>query len=108
MLITSPTLAQDNRPYSIQGHGAHTCAEFAQEYAKDIISEVYHFIWAQGFMSAINQMQLMENKPSRNLYSDIDDQKSFLRHYCNENPLEEYYKAVAKLYISLPIEKIQK
>jgi hypothetical protein len=85
------------------GAGTRTCGQFAEAYrASPEVNELFYFSWAQGFMSGRNSVLAENNQLIRDLASlSMDEQQSFIRHYCNQFPLDLYYSAVIKLHNSL-------
>lgn len=61
-----------------------------------------YFTWAQGYMSGVNLMFGVQNKPPTNfaLWS-LQDEKAFIHTYCADHPLETYEQAVIQLFGSL-------
>jgi hypothetical protein len=98
-MILTPGVA--NAQSFASGAGAATCAQFAQDYKQDVELERNYFNWAQGFMSGINWK---EDTFYHNLDAQtIEDQKAFLRRYCDAHPLEQYILAVQAFYDTLPV-----
>jgi hypothetical protein len=95
--------------FTVHGFGAKSCGNFAIEYKKyPEVTEGVYFAWAQGFMSGANITEMASNRPSRDLNSkSVSDQQSFLRIYCNDHPLADFWRAVMALYASLAISKKQ-
>lgn len=92
-----------------QGYGAgmRTCAQFAKDYAANPtrIEELY-FIWAEGFMSALN----LSTAANDGFYKDFSrgDEASWklhIRSYCNAHPLTQYGMAAMDLLNSLPVAR---
>jgi hypothetical protein len=92
----------------IMGVGLDSCAIFAKAYQSDPTSaETLYFQWAAGFMSAWD-VGLQEGGKRPNDLSAIsfEQQKEFLRQYCNSHPLAQYVEGVVELLRTLPyIEK---
>ena len=92
-----------NANYAIMGIGAYTCGQFSKQYG-DTGGTVEHdyFIWAQGFMSGNNSLMKGDAGQTVDLTAETeDDQRLFLRHYCSDHPLMEFYIAVEALYQQL-------
>jgi hypothetical protein len=89
------------------GNGVVSCAEFADQYnTSPRIVETAYFAWAQGFMSGMNAFASGAHMSPRELRGmSSEAQERFIRAYCASHPLEEYFRAVLKLYGSLPFEK---
>ena len=85
---TSATCWADDRNYVVMGVGAHTCGQFATEYAKNPVKfEFTYFDWAQGFMSGLNAASDAYSGTYRNLASfTIDEQMARLRAYVITHP----------------------
>lgn len=86
------------------GYGASSCAEFAKNYQESPgEAESLYTGWAQGFMSGLNAGATAIKGSTRDLNAkSVKWQESFLRNYCDEHPLSNYYNAVMKLYTTLP------
>jgi hypothetical protein len=94
---------------AIKGGAVHSCGDFANAYRSNTIAEDLWFQWAEGFMSGLNTKQITINGNSQNLNSISDqEQKSFIRRYCNEHPLDDYVSAVLILYRRLSPNKTTK
>jgi len=103
MLCASIVTTNASRSQTLfMGAGASTCAEFAKLYQRNPGEYEYvYFHWAQGFMSAFNELASKESR--RNLDGmNASEEMRYLRNYCSEHPLDEYYKAVVHLYAGLP------
>jgi hypothetical protein len=83
----------------IVGSGSRTCAQFIQEYQKDIVIEKYYFAWAQGYM-----VGLLHKEPNTEDMKLLPEsfgagmQEGFIRDYCAKNPAQLYLRAVQALY----------
>jgi hypothetical protein len=85
------------------GIGVATCGEFAQDYRRNPSqAEIDYFNWAQGYMSGANVRGDFNLEHNLSAWF-LDQQREFLRRYCNEHPLANYYSAVIELYGSLPL-----
>jgi hypothetical protein len=87
----------------LQGLGATSCAQFADFFRDSPKIEEEYFDWAQGFMSGLNMnadVYVVLNAKS------IDEEKRFLRRYCDAHPLGEFMDAIYDLMKTLPtVEK---
>ena len=101
------SITSANAEMAEMGLGVSSCAEFAKRYQADPTSfELYYFTWAQGFMSGLNSMSLLEHGTSRDLESmPTENQQQQLRDYCNAHPLAPYDQGVMHLYFQLPFSK---
>jgi hypothetical protein len=95
-LSVNETLAE---PIELAGVGLKTCGQFAQDYRNNPdIAEALYFTWAQGFLSGVNMLAKGKGSVTRDLASiSVEEQKSWMRHYCNEHPLERYYTGALNL-----------
>jgi hypothetical protein len=105
IMIIPLALADDKQSWAMMGAGASTCGKFAEMYRENpAIAEALAFSWAQGFMSSMNVARsvVSVSYPTAvqlNLNSiSLERQKSLIRAYCNEHPLDDYPSAVMKLY----------
>jgi len=83
------------------GWGMHTCGEFANQYMKNIHTEQVYFAWTQGYITALNSMRLVQDKPILNLQPSSfgpEVQMDFIRGFCSEAPLKPYLNAVGALW----------
>jgi hypothetical protein len=90
------------------GLGTTKCANFAMrvEFEGNAIEEAY-FIWAHGFMTALNVSRITNKQPVADFKSrSIPDQMAALRAYCRENLLEMYAVAVGSLYESFRFVRV--
>ncbi len=89
----------------LRGAGTRTCAEFARNYAANPkYFEDLYFTWAQGYMSAENQMfHEMGSEKYKDLGGDVDVQTLSIRLYCDRHPLALYKQAVDDLFLKLPL-----
>jgi hypothetical protein len=104
VLVTTPS----NARYATQGIGNESCAQFASQYQLSTHSETLYFEWAQGFMSGLNTEKLYEGHLTTQDLSSIpvEQQRSFLRTYCDEHPLTDYSKGVLELYMQLAPDQV--
>jgi hypothetical protein len=98
------TLTQANaKNFAAVGIGLSTCTEFANLYKLDAeTAENRFFSWAQGFMSGYDFAQRDNTKNMFNLaLMETKEQQAFLRSYCDQHPLGDYFDAVTHLMIEL-------
>ena len=98
-LAVAPIGTQEKSSASI-GAGATTCGEFANFYRSDTEIENYYLSWTQGYLSGLNFFVYERSDHFLNLKPaafNVEDQKSFLRRYCADNPLRYYEEAVIEL-----------
>jgi hypothetical protein len=83
------------------GVGNHSCAQFAKFYRTDpspTITELIFFSWAQGFMTGWNVAQSDQKDLKVNLSAmKPEEQKKYLRDYCDKHPLKNYVDGVVAL-----------
>lgn len=87
------------------GYGVQSCAKFGELYKDNPeLTENLYFAWALGFMSALNAAAKTNGTQQlKNLSANSqDDQRYFLRNWCNEHPMADYGTAVVELLKSLP------
>jgi hypothetical protein len=102
LLLASSTLACAGDSMQM-GPGIKTCAEFEKDYAEDRLTEIAYFLWALGYMSALNLAAVGTFHQYNNLgATSQEEQKAFLRRWCNEHPREKYREGVFALYQTLP------
>jgi len=88
--------------YPLMGVGSRTCGQFGSAYQKfPQVAENDFFSWAQGFMSGLN-MALSTGERKNLAGKPIEEEQSILRQYCNDHPLDDFYRAVYNLYSDLP------
>jgi hypothetical protein len=82
------------------GAGITSCTTFAEQYRRSPqVVELVYFAWAQGFMAGLNASDVNATGRARDLSSMAnDEQKGYLRNYCDAHPLSEYMYAVWDLY----------
>ena len=99
-LISTLACAGD---FSMIGPGTKTCAEFGRDYTEDRLAEIAYFLWAVGYMSGLNLAAVGTFHQYNNLgATSQEEQKAFLRRWCNEHPQEKYRDGVFALYQTLP------
>ena len=85
------------------GPGTKTCAEFGRDYTEDRLAEIAYFLWALGYMSGLNLAAVGTFHQYNKLgATSQEEQKAFLRRWCNEHPQEKYRDGVFALYQTLP------
>jgi hypothetical protein len=92
LVMTVPARSENN----VMGYGVNSCATFGQGYKKhqELVEELY-YAWARGFMSGMNIAAHGSGLRSKNIAaSSEDEQKRFIRDWCNDYPLSGYYDAV--------------
>ncbi|MER8406966.1 hypothetical protein NKH16_19920 [Mesorhizobium sp. M1307] len=105
-LISQNTFAAD---MAGSGLGVLTCAEITRMHNQDGGTEVYTFVWAQGYMSGANVERLVRRENTRDLGAVSNSgQIAYLLNYCDRNPLEPYWFAVKVLMDSLPEHQLAK
>ena len=104
-LLMAPDAAAAEKATAVAGAGGTTCAVFASRYKENIekVENVY-FTWAQGFMSGLNTGLIASHSETPDLHPndfDTEDQQRYIRHYCDQHPLADYYAAVMDLYMEM-------
>jgi hypothetical protein len=101
-------LADELKFADIEGLGANTCAIFARAYAQEPkYWEDGYLTWAEGMMTGMNLLLDGMHERTRNFAGmSIDDQKAFLRNYCDTHPLKPYVAAVSELFVALPLNPV--
>jgi hypothetical protein len=97
LAVSAPALSADT--FAAMGLGTGTCAQFAElRRVTPERAETYFFDWAQGYLSGWNAAQLVQGKPYRDLNGmTVDEQRAFLRRYCEDNPDSTYFHGVVRL-----------
>ena len=87
-------------PVGEEGAGASTCGQFERNYrANPEHAEIVYFSWAQGAMSGMNTILMIQQKPPTDLNKEsLEDQKDYLRNFCDAHPLAPYYAGVFALF----------
>ena len=85
---------------ALTGVGTSSCSEVEQYYSKANPAgvELVFFSWAQGFMAGWN-VGLADQKDLKidlSMMND-DDQKKYLREYCDQHPMKKYVDGVVAL-----------
>ncbi len=97
-----PTVSRADSPNLVQseGPGASTCAQFAESYRTDpIMTENMYFSWAEGMMSGMNTVMGIQKRVTV-IFSvkSIEEQKAYLRNFCDAHPLVDFDVAVFSLF----------
>jgi hypothetical protein len=100
-LVASIPVAEA-QPVKLAGMGVSRCHVFNEQIADRPGLEELYLTWAQGFMSGV----LLRARPGQDDSLDLtrmttDEQRQFLRQYCQTNPLRYYFEGVAALYHKL-------
>jgi hypothetical protein len=93
----------------VSGVGTFSCGQLAKDYAavSNMDIEGVWFMWAQGFMSGLNMKMGIDQHQYRNLGAmTIEEQKRFLRNFCDQHPLKDFQDAVFALWASLPADTL--
>lgn len=78
------------------GYGSVYCNKI--NFANNFNGNIY-FPWAQGYLSAMNAMLRLSNKKFVDFsVMSVDEEKAFLKDYCDKNPNSVYGFAVEALY----------
>jgi hypothetical protein len=86
---------------SEEGAGVRSCAYFLDNYKNDpALTEPLYFSWAQGYMSGLNVARL-DDRAGVFQPMSMDEQRSYIRNFCNANPTKKYLYAVLDLYKTL-------
>jgi len=90
--------------FSAMGYGLQSCAKYGEAYKQrpDEADTVY-FAWALGFMSGLNLGVMSKKAAPKNLAATTqDEQRRFLRQWCDIHPTANYGDGVVELLRSLP------
>lgn len=91
------------------GWGTFTCAQFAQDYKRDVAVEQIYFTWAQGYMSGLNAGDEITKNVSKNLLSKPPKEQKFqIREYCDTHPLAKYSEAIVDVWASMALNPPRK
>src|SRR5262245_56544161 len=87
----------------VLGVAVSSWGRFMNSYRKNPArTEILYFSWAQGFMSSINFNRKMQNgTPIDFGVSPSAAQLSWIRSYCQKNPLKTYLRAATELFLAL-------
>ena len=84
------------------GAGTLSCAKFGQAYKLNPETfEAIYFAWAQGYLSRDNLQRTVDDGNFVDLLSPTyptNDQKAYIRRFCDQNPLKSYFDAVIALH----------
>ncbi len=100
-LVASPALAEE--PIVVSGVGTSSCGKFTNSYKESPAkTETLYFSWTQGFMSSINFNRKMQNGTAVD-FTAIPSaaQLSWIRGYCQKNPMKTYLRATTELFLAL-------
>jgi len=105
MIVTACSARADTLLFA--GAGITSCATFAEQYrSSPQVVELVYFAWAQGFMAGMNATDVKATGRARDLSSmTTNEQKDYLRSYCDAHPLSEYMYAAWDLYMKLKVAK---
>jgi hypothetical protein len=101
--LASGSAASAEKDTVITGIGAASCGKFATAFKENSAkSEALYFSWAQGFMSSINFNRKMQNgTPIDFSAMPPAAQFSWIRSYCQKNPMRTYLRATTELFLAL-------
>ena len=101
LVLASPVLAEDANV--VAGIGATGCGKFTTSLKENPAkTEALYFAWAQGFMSSINFNRKMQNDvPIDFGVTPAAAQFSWIRSYCQKNPMRTYLRATTELFLAL-------
>ena len=100
LLLLSAFCAPRAYALEYEGAGLRSCSEFIQDSQKYSPSEEeFYFSWAEGYMSGVNVAKLNDEHAFKLM--PADQQKLYLRNFCNKNLTDKFYKAVYALYLTL-------
>jgi hypothetical protein len=87
------------------GVGIYLCAEFTRLREKPEVADLF-FTWAEGFLTGWN-MGVPDDSGLSVELSELsrDEQKQFIRDYCNANPTKRYLEGVTALMSKLRTAK---
>lgn len=93
------------KPLTVLGAGAFTCAEFAEQYRGSTAStETFYTSWLLGFLVGLNATASADGTPTRDYSSiDINHAQAFVRNYCNTHPLSMYARAAREYADTVPL-----
>ena len=108
-LVAVPVAAVGAEPSDselvMMGIGTRSCGEFSEAYqSSPQAAEIAYFSWAQGYMSAANNVAANAVGPGGTYRNrDLNSMPSVvqqyaIRSYCDQNPLALYFDAVLDLY----------
>jgi hypothetical protein len=90
--------------FSLMGYGVQSCAKYGQAYKESPDdAELVYYAWALGFMSGLNVGTHTHRASSKNLAATTqDEQRRFLREWCEAHPLSDFGSGVVELLKTLP------
>jgi hypothetical protein len=89
---------------TVIGPGAMSCAKLGELYKQNATSaERYATLWAQGFLSGINDAHVKAGEPARALDGLIegDTLMSYLRQACDGRPMAPFFGITSDFYETL-------
>jgi len=101
LAFASPVLAQ--KANVVSGIGNTSCGKFMTSYKENPAkAETLYFSWAQGFMSSINFNRKMQNGTPIDFGAmPSAAQFSWVRDYCQKNPMKSYLRAATELFLAV-------
>jgi hypothetical protein len=108
MVLAASAANAEEKHASNVGAGTFTCAKFGEWYKENTQTENWFFDWAQGYMSGLNVASMLTG----GMYHDLaalstEQQRTYLRQYCDQHPLVDWRDTVTSLYNTFPISKIK-
>jgi hypothetical protein len=85
--------------------GGVSCAKLGELYKQDAaMAERYATLWAQGFLSGINDARVKARQPTRALdgLNEGDKLMSYLRRACDRRPMAPFFGITSDFYETLP------
>ena len=107
-MVLTASVANAQQISVSRGLGVGSCSQFVKEYEASTDVENHYFSWGQGLMTGLNLSLAQANRKgnstiARNLsFWSTDEQKHFVRSYCDEHPLQLYMDAIVDLYQNFP------
>ena len=98
-MLMAPVIAAADEVLAVAGAGASSCGKFIADTEGTETMSLIYFSWAQGFLTGLNA-KYVKSRDSTDL-SDRDALELFIENYCEENPLDNYVRAAAKLWHEL-------
>ena len=98
-LVPASAMGEKVVPSTTAGVGAATCATFSAAYRVNLVrTEEAYFAWGQGYMSAFNTMLSGAGNQMWDLLSmPVDDQKRFMRTFCDDHPDAPYVTGILQM-----------
>lgn len=110
LLLSSNCFGQPY-PTAQRGIGSTSCSLYLKRYGENaVMADFMFFTWAQGWMTAANEMLIDTNSKTRtyrDLSGSIDEQEAQARAFCEMHPLGSYEDAVRAVYKGLPLMQIE-